>query len=390
MTKIASVPAEPAQSIYSTINSAYQYKLQQSFGDMVGAIVVMERDTGKVIAMVSNPGYDPNVFIAPYYTSYSIAEITQDPQNPMYNRASQGVYPPGSVFKIITMAAALETGVYQPDSSYYCDNYWRELDGWVGEDWTVAHGFGPSGQLTLQEGLMRSCNPWFWHIAYSLWNEGYRTSIPDEAIDFGLGKPTGIEIPDFAGNVNPAPTEVSEYVQMAIGQSTMQVSPLQVAAFVAAVGNGGTLYQPTLIEKIGLTGQDPVYTFVPKVAHNLNLQPATLEAIQQAMVMVVSNPSGTAQFQFRNYPYKIAGKTGTAENPIGTSHAWFGGYTFENDPNLPDIAVAVILENAGEGSEMAAPLFRRAVSLYFSNLQNTGGTMPWEDSPYVPAVPEGE
>ena len=108
------------------------------------------------------------------------------------------------------------------------------------------------------------------------------------------------------------------------------------------------------------------------------------------MVMVVSNPSGTAQFQFRNYPYKIAGKTGTAENPIGTSHAWFGGYTFENDPNLPDIAVAVILENAGEGSEMAAPLFRRAVSLYFSNLQNTGGTMPWEDSPYVPAVPEGE
>jgi len=390
LTKIASIPAQPAQSIYSTINSAYQYRLQQSFGDMIGAIVVMERDSGKVIAMVSNPGYDPNVFIAPYYTSYSIAEITQNPFNPMYNRASQGVYPPGSVFKVVTMAAALETGVYQPDSSYYCDSYWRELEGWVGEDWTVARNFGPSGQLTLQQGLMRSCNPWFWHIAYSLWNEGYRTSIPDLAIDFGLGKPTGIEIPDFAGNVNPAPTEISEYVQMAIGQSTMQVSPLQVASLIAAVGNGGTLYQPTLIERIGLTGQEPVYTFEPRVVHELNVQQTTLEAIQEAMVMVVANPSGTAQFQFRNYPYNIAGKTGTAENPIGKSHAWFAGYTFENDPDYPDIAIAVILENAGEGSEMAAPLFRRAVSLYFSDGQNTGGTMPWEESPYVPAVPEEE
>jgi penicillin-binding protein 2 len=175
---------------------------------------------------------------------------------------------------------------------------------------------------------------------------------------------------------------------MAIGQSTMQVSPLQVASLIAAVGNGGTLYQPTLIERIGLTGQEPVYTFEPRVVHELNVQQATLEAIQEAMVMVVANSSGTAQFQFRNYPYNIAGKTGTAENPIGKSHAWFAGYTFENNPHYPDIAIAVILENAGEGSEMAAPLFRRAVSLYFSAGQNSGGTMPWEESPYVPAVPE--
>ncbi len=388
LTKIASVPAQPAQAIYTTIDSAYQYRLQQSFGDNIGAMVVMERDTGKVIAMVSNPGFDPNVFIAPSYTAYSIAEITQDPRNPMYNRASQGVYPPGSVFKIITMAAALETGVFHPDSSYYCDSYWRELDGWVGKDWTVDRGDGPSGQLTLQQGLMRSCNPWFWHIAFSLWNEGYRTSIPDLAIDFGLGKNTGIEIPDFAGSINPAPTSVSEYVQMAIGQSTMQVSPLQVAALVAAVGNGGTLYEPTLIERIGLMGQEPIYSFVPKVANKLNVQPETLKAIQEAMVMVVKNTRGTAQFNFKNYPYNIAGKTGTAENPAGKSHAWFAGYTFQNDPEHPDIAVAIILENAGEGSEMAAPLFRRAVSLYFSDGKNAGGTMPWETKPYIPATPK--
>lgn len=390
LTKIAEEDAKPAQSIYTTIESQLQYWLQQSMGDNVGAIVVMERDTSKVIAMVSNPGYDPNVFVGPYYTSYSIAEVTQNPYNPMYNRAAQGVYPPGSVFKIVTMAAALETGVFTKDYPYFCDSLWYELDGWVGKDWTYDKGFGASGLLTLQQGLMRSCNPWFWHIAYTLWNDGYRTAIPDVAAGFGLGKPTGIEIPEFEGNINMTPTDINEYVQMAIGQSTLQNSPLQIANFVAAVGNGGTLHQPTVVDRIGLTGQDPVYQFEPVEIGKLPVTPENLESIQQAMLMVIRNPSGTANFQFGNYPWNIAGKTGTAENSTGTPHAWFAGYTFEENPDRPDIAIAIILENAGEGSEMAAPLFRRIVSLYFSNMENAGGIMPWESAPYIPAQPDEE
>ncbi|HHX08426.1 MAG TPA: hypothetical protein GX730_03200 [Chloroflexi bacterium] len=390
LTKIAEADAKPAQSIYTTINSQLQYWLQQSLGDQVGAIVVMERDTGKVIAMVSNPGFDPNVFVGPSYTYYSIAEVTQNPFNPMYNRAAQGVYPPGSVFKIVTMAAALETGVFTKDYPYFCDSLWYELDGWVGKDWTYDKGFGASGLLTLQQGLMRSCNPWFWHIAYTLWNDGYRTALPDVAYGFGLGENTGIEIPEFQGNLNREPTDINEYVQMAIGQSTLQNSPLQIANFVAAIGNGGTLHQPTVVERIGMTGQDPVYEFEPKILGQLPVTTENIESIQEAMIMVIRNPSGTANFQFRNYPYNIAGKTGTAENPMGTSHAWFAGYTYENDPEKPDIAIAVILENAGEGSEMAAPLFRRAVSLYFTDNESSGGTMPWEESPYIPAQPEEE
>ncbi len=390
LTKIAEADAKPAQSIYTTIESQLQYWLQQSMGDNVGAIVVMERDTSKVIAMVSNPGYDPNVFVGPYYTSYSIAEVTQNPYNPMYNRAAQGVYPPGSVFKIVTMAAALETGVFTKDYPYFCDSLWYELDGWVGKDWTYDKGFGASGLLTLQQGLMRSCNPWFWHIAYTLWNDGYHTAIPDVAAGFGLGKPTGIEIPEFEGNINMTPTDINEYVQMAIGQSTLQNSPLQIANFVAAVGNGGTLHQPTVVDRIGLTGQDPVYKFEPKEIGKLPVTPENLEAIQQAMTMVIRNPSGTANFQFQNYPWNIAGKTGTAENSTGTPHAWFAGYTYEENPDRPDIAIAIILENAGEGSEMAAPLFRRIVSLYFTNMENAGGIMPWESAPYIPAQPDEE
>jgi penicillin-binding protein 2 len=391
LTKIAQADAKPAQSIYTTIDSQLQYWLQQSMGDNVGAIVVMERDTGKIIAMVSNPGFDPNVFVGPFYTAYSIAEVTQNPFNPMYNRAAQGVYPSGSVFKIVTMAAALETGVFTKDYPYFCDSLWYELDGWVGKDWTYDKGFGASGTLTLQQGLMRSCNPWFWHIAYTLWNDGYRTAIPDVASGFGLGKPTGIEIPEFEGNLNMTPTDINEYVQMAIGQSTLQNSPLQVANFIAAIGNGGTLHQPTVVEWIGLTGQTPVYEFEPKEIGKLPLTPENLEAIQQAMVMVIRNPSGTANFQFSNtFPFNVAGKTGTAENPLGTPHAWFAGYTFEENPDKPDIAIAIILENAGEGSEMATPLFRRIVSLYFTNMENAGGLMPWESSPYIPAQPEEE
>ncbi len=390
LTKIAESDAKPAQSIYTTIESQLQYWLQQSMGDNVGAIVVLERDTSKVLAMVSNPGFDPNVFVGPSYTSYSIAEVTQNPYNPMYNRAAQGVYPPGSVFKIVTMAAALETGVFTKDYPYFCDSLWYELDGWVGKDWTYDKGYGASGLLTLQQGLMRSCNPWFWHIAYTLWNDGYHTAIPDVAAGFGLGKPTGIEIPEFEGNINMTPADINEYVQMAIGQSTLQNSPLQIANFVAAVGNGGTLHQPTVVERIGLTGQEPVYLFAPKEIGKLPVTQENLEAIQQAMTMVIRNPSGTANFQFENYPYNIAAKTGTAENSTGTPHAWFAGYTFEENPDRPDIAVAIILENAGEGSEMAAPLFRRVVSLYFSNMENAGGLMPWESAPYIPAQPDEE
>ena len=388
LTKIADADAKPAQSIYTTINSQLQYWLQQSMGGYSGAIVVMERDTGKVIAMVSGPGYDPNVFVGPSYTAFSIAEVTQNPFNPMYNRAAQGVYPPGSIFKVVTMAAALETGVFTKDYPYFCDSLWYELDGWVGKDWTYDKGFGASGLLTLQQGLMRSCNPWFWHIAYTLWNDGYRTAIPDVAAGFGLGKPTGIEIPEFEGYINMTPTDVNEYVQMAIGQSTLQNSPLQIANFIAAVGNGGTLYQPTVVERIGLAGNAPVYEFEPVEIGQLPVTSENLAAIQEAMRMVVWDPSGTANFQFKNFAYNIAAKTGTAENPLGASHAWFAGYSDENDPEKPDIAVVVILENAGEGSEMAAPLFRRAISLYFSDMENAGGTMPWEERPYIPAQPE--
>jgi len=219
-----------------------------------------------------------------------------------------------------------------------------------------------------------------------LWNEGYTTAIADLALGFGLGKDTGIEIEDFDGNVE-YPATVSENVQLAIGQGTMQVSPLQVAMFVAAVGNGGTLYRPTVIDKITPLDGAPIYSFTPEVVSQLPVTPENLAAIQEAMVSVVENSRGTAYRVLGSMSVNIAGKTGTAQNSTGESHAWFAGYTYNDNPNRPDIAVAIILENAGEGSEMAAPLFRRIVSLYFSDNESYGILMPWESSPYVQKTP---
>jgi len=154
---------------------------------------------------------------------------------------------------------------------------------------------------------------------------------------------------------------------------------------MAALGNGGTLYQPTLIEEIAPEGGDPTYTFEPEIIGTLPISETNKNIISEAMRSVISNARGTAHFELATMRYRAYGKTGTATNPFGESHAWFAGYTSVGNESVPDIAVAVILENAGEGSEMAAPVFRRAVSLYFSNYIDYGWVLPWEAYPYIVA-----
>ena len=381
VTKIASTEAKPAQSITTTIDSRLQYWLQRSMGDQVGAVVVMERDTGRVLAMVSNPTFDPNIFNPLIHTHYEVADLIQNVRQPLYNRATQGVYPPGSIFKVVSMVSALQTGVFTPDRVYNCDQQWTEYAGWVGKNWTLTWGFDADGPLTLVEGLMRSCNPWFWHIGLTLWNDGYTSSIPDEAINYGFGALTGIEIEEVAGTVN-YPDDAFEYFQMAIGQGTLQINALQAANLAAAIGNGGYLYRPTVVERISFMDEEPSYVFEPDLIRKVDTLPENLEAIQDGMIQVIRNPRGTAAYQFERFSGNLAGKTGTAETSLGIPHAWFIGYTFNEDPEKPDIAIAVILEYAGEGSAMAAPLFRRAVSLYYSNADEPGVILPWEERPY--------
>jgi len=384
---LASSETIPGSSLYTTIDKTLQMRLQDSLGDLRGAVVVMEVDTGRVLALVSNPGFDPNAFDLAEIDRSLLDSYFSDEDQPLFNRATQGQYPLGSVFKIITMSTALETDLYEAYSTFNCGHSLWVCDSVTMYDWTYWHGTSSSGELTLQEGLMQSCNPWFYRIGETLFGEGQEDALSEMALGFGLGAETGIGIGEASGNIPDEAKTCVESAHMAIGQGEILVTPLQVAAFMAAMANGGTLYQPALIDHIEPTSGDPTATSSPTVNGELPISEETLEIVTEALRMAVEDPHGTGYWALQGLDALVYGKTGTAETPSGNAHAWFAGFTRQDDPDHPDIAVAVIIENSGEGSAMAAPIFRRAVSLYFSDYQDPSGLMPWEDEPYVPKQP---
>ncbi len=391
------VQSVDGQDLYSTLDYDLQEAAQFALGDMIGAIAVLNRDTGEVLALASSPAYNPNRFNPSNYNRIALPEYFNDPLQPLIDRAAQSSFPAGSVFKIVTMAAGMTSGLFAPDSVYECTGEWSEAGPTaILHDWTVAKELPPHGELTLTDGLTSSCNPWFWHIGYALFknNPAWEAQV---ARQFGLGQPTGIAHVDEAPGLIPDPEwvlqtqgrtwEPLDSLNMAIGQGDVLVTPLQIARLMAAMGNGGTLYRPQLVLSVGVPGA----AFVPEASGTLSLTVEQLTAIQTGMYNVTQEPRGTARTRFRNLPrwLKIAGKTGSAEDPgyYGTQepHSWFAGYTFVEGEGLPDIAVAVVVQNQGQGSEFAAPIFRRVVESYFGlSLVK----YPWESSVGVVKTPE--
>ncbi len=411
VAKLGSSNPQPADSVYLTIDSNLQYYAQKALTGLKGAVVVIERDTGRVLAMASSPGYDPNLFDPNNFNNgYLLNDVINNPDHPLFNRATQGAVPLGSVFKTITFSAALESGLYLPQTTYDCQYDFNELvpfGGPVLHDWTWQHcqdrlaidptfncsaftSTKPSGLLTLQEGLMRSCDPYFWHIGLDLYNNNRAGDIAAMAQEFGLATKTGIvglDPSEEAAGAITVPSEPIAATNQAIGQGDMGVTPLQVARFIAAIGNGGTLYRPQLIEKIQPVNGDAINLFKPEAAGTLPLRPDNLKALQDAMWMVVNDSRGTANFRLRGLNVPVAGKTGTAETCPGCKpYAWFAGYTLANeqDTGLSNIAIAVMVEDKGEGSDWGAPIFRAMVETYY---YGSPQAIPWFGpfgNPYTP------
>lgn len=387
VTGLAESQSKPAQAIYTTLDRALQTAAKEALGDFVGAVVILNPRTGEVLALVSNPGFDPNVFDPINGDTAAQNEIFNNPFTPLLNRATQGIYPPGSVFKIPMLGAALLSGLYTRDSTITCTGVWDRLGpNALKYDWTVTFGVPPHGKVDLVQALAFSCDPYFYTIAYDLYQYGpnYMSQI---AREFGLGQATRIEqiaetpalIPDPEWKLATygEPWTPGDSVNMGIGQGYVLVTPLQIAQMVAAVQNGGTLYRPQLVSRIAPPSGETTFEFKPIINGRLPVTEEQLALIQEGLRNVTQIQGGTARHRFLGLEIPVVGKTGTAEAPAqGEPHAWFAGYTEAGRADKPDLAIVVLVENKGEGSEFAAPIFRRIVEIYFLGRAYT--LYPWE------------
>ncbi len=356
------------RSLYTTIDRDFQLAVQTILSGQVGAIVALDVASGAVIAMASSPSFDNNLFTAQGDTGER-QRLLADPRHPLFNRATQGTYPLGSVFKIVTMAAGMENGLVEPRTTFYCPGHWDGLGRANRKFCWLRSGHGT---LTLEQGLVRSCDVVFYQVGYLLDGQDPEL-LPRYGRAFGLGEATGLrELPEATGLMPSPAWKQSTYlenwtsgdsVNLAIGQGFLLVTPLQVARMMAAIANGGRLYRPYIVARTD-DGAGHGSETTPEVVGRLPLDEAHLRVIQAAMLAVTQSPHGTATHRFRGLSVPVAGKTGTAQAPGETSepHAWFAGYFPADDPQ---VALVVMVENGGEGSTIAAPLFRQVVEAYY-------------------------
>lgn len=380
--KLAEREFEPPWAVYTNLDRDLQRHVGNAIAGFSGAAVVVERDSGAVLAMASSPTFDPNLFDWHNATSSVGLQEMFERNQPLVNRTATGTYPLGSLFKLVSMAAALDSDRYEPETIYDCGWEFKELPGVTLYDWTFEKELPAQGEITLSQALTRSCNPYFYHIGFDLFQAGLPAALSEMARAFGLGQPTGIEIDEAEGRVPGPGQSESEWaardsVSLSIGQSELQATPLQAVRYVAAVGNGGTLYRPQLVNRLENAVGDAKELFQPEAQGQLPITEEELVAIQSAMVQVIRGDKGTARRRFLGLNLNVAGKTGTAQTgDFSEPHSWFGAYTFEEREATPDIAVVVIVENQGEGSDWAAPIARRIIESYF--FDRPISLYPWE------------
>jgi penicillin-binding protein 2 len=379
--------AVPARSIYLTVDSAFQRTVEELLGERKGAVAVMDIDDGRILALATWPRFDPNLF-ARGIDPDVWAALVNDPANPLLNRAIQGQYPPGSTFKIVTMGTILERGGVEPTQMYNCPGYWDKL-GWRMTCWLKSG----HGTIDLITALAASCDVTFYQVGYDLSFVDV-DALPSYARSFGLGTPTGIgersvSLPGIGNNSgwesegdrDPlgeasglVPDDAwkrqtfgegwstGDTVNLAIGQGFLLTTPLQMGRLIAAIANGGTLYRPRIVDRIAAVGEIPEVVFEPEKVGRLPIAPASLDAIRTGLGGATTLSLGTATHRFSDFPIPVAGKTGTAQNEGELPHAWFVGYLPADEP---EIAIVAMLENIGEGSTYAAPLFRQVAEAYY-------------------------
>ncbi len=361
--------AVPGQNLTLTLDLRVQKALEEAMADVSrGAAVVLDTRDGGILALVSRPAFDPNEF-SHGLTRARWEELSQGGANPLLDRAIQGVYPPGSTFKIVTMSAALVHGLAVPETRLNpCPggmNY--------GGRWFSCWEHRGHGSLTLVEALQHSCDVYFYQLGLRLG----LGNLEQTARAFGLGGRTGVDLPQESRGLIPSSAYYDKrwgvgkwrsglLLNLAIGQGELLITPLQLALVAAEVAGNGRALRPHLVEHVGSSRG---YRIPRPLQSGLPTDASTWRPVQEAMERVVSAGTGTAA---RVPGVLVAGKTGTAQNPHGPDHALFVCYAPADSPRL---AVAVVIENAGHGGSIAAPRAGQMLRTLFSpdSLRRVGG-----------------
>lgn len=364
----------PGNNLVLTIDGDIQQEAWEAMEGRPGAVVAMDVRDGSVLALVSSPSYDPNLFCGGI-GAQEWQKLAENPLHPLKNRAVTGQYPPGSTYKPFVAVAALEEGVINENSRFFCNGAFqlgtRAYRCWQKQ----GHGW-----VDLHRAIVASCDVYFYNLGKILGVD----RIAKYAFACGLGKATGIDLPWEKPGLIPTskwklekkkePWHVGESIPIAIGQGYDLVTPLQLAVAYGALANGGNVYRPHLVKQIEGLGGRPITVFTPELKQRATLSPTTLAIVNKGLWGVVNEGGGTG-YAARRPAQDVAGKTGTAQvisqpergrflQARYRDHALFVCFApFDH----PEIVVAVILENAGHGGAVAAPLAKRVIDAYFKS-----------------------
>jgi penicillin-binding protein 2 len=375
---LGSVESFPGNNLTLTIDFDLQRVAEEAFQEKTGALIAMDPKSGRVLAMVSKPSFDPDTF-ARNISSEEWKSLTENPFSPLQNKGIQGQYPPGSVFKIITAIAGLETGVITPNTQLTCKGVYP-----YGNRDFRCYKEGGHGTINLHRAIVESCDIYFYQVGLKVGVD----AIAHYAQEFGLGGLTGIALPHEKSGIVPstswkkrrlgAPWYSGETLSLAVGQGYINATPLQLLMLISAVANGGKLYLPQVVEKVEDIYGNTLKDYPPVEVARADISEKTLHFIQEALMGAVNDPHGTG-WACALKDFKVAGKTGTAQvikmaqdfkkgdmdrMPLKfKDHAWFVAYAPFEDPI---IAVVVLVEHGGYGGAAAAPIAKRVIEKYLA------------------------
>ena len=358
------VPDKEGNDLYLTLDIDLQAFAESLMADRQGAIVAIDPQDGGVLALVSKPDFDPALLNG--FTSQQVwSALNNDPGKPLFNRATLTRYPPGSTFKMVLATAALQEGIITTDWRVNCSGSFRFGD-------HVFKDLHVHGSMNVVEAIQHSCNVFFYQLMLKTGFERWTTY----GEEFGFGSKTGIDL--FEEDPGLLPSE--EYfdkvygknrwtkgylVSLSIGQGEVGVSPLQMANYASTLGNSGTYYKPHILKGV----RDKITGEIRNViadSRQLPVSKSVWSIVQDGMIRCVNEPGGTGS-EARVKGISVAGKTGTAQNPHGGDHAWFIGFAPAENPR---IAICVLVENAGFGGVIAAPVAGLCIEKYLNGFVN--------------------